>query len=273
MTSPKIKKIKKKIIRKSYTIQKKIVLGFKEPYSDTLPVFILGCGRSGTTMMLDIFHRDTRIETLGEKDTKIAGKNFMLHYNKIGPAIRASKAPILVMKPILNSFDAKKLLTQYEKAVVLWIVRDYRDMIASSMKKFGDRVAAYIRNFIMHDKGDNWIVSGMKPETKKHLKTLEFGTFSDIDWMGLVWWSVNQTVLSDGLDRYEGFHLVNYESFVNDEDALKKIYGILGLDLKLSGSKLVHSKSIGKGHYVKMNSVVDGMCCELIEKLSGLFMK
>jgi hypothetical protein len=266
-----IDKYKKRVRRKAHTLQKKALFSMRGKHANTLPVFIMGCGRSGTTMMLDIFHSDRRIETLGENDPKIATEKFMLRYELLGPAIKQSKAPVLVMKPILNSFDAAKVLTQYRDAKVLWLVRDYKDMIASSMKKFGDRVAVSMREVITGNFGPNWIASGIHRETRRILQDMDSTGFTKLDWMGLVWWSVNRTILVDRLNTYEGFSLIQYEDFVIDQNAfLERIYGIIGLDCHCLGSKMVHANSVGKGSGIQLSPSVEKLCSGLKTQIAAI---
>lgn len=76
-----VKKYQEKIFRQLRRSKKNLMFSLHKPYKSTQPVFIMGYGRSGTTMMLNIFERDNLIEALGENDPKVA-KNFMLIYEK-----------------------------------------------------------------------------------------------------------------------------------------------------------------------------------------------
>lgn len=259
----KITKQKKRIIRKVLSVQKKALFLTKRRHKNTLPVFIMGCGRSGTTMLLDMFHRDIRIESLGEGDPLIAEKNFMLNYKKLSIAIYYSKAPVMVMKPILNTFDAKHILLTYDTSQVFWVIRDYKDMVASSLIKFGDRVSRFMSELVQNNEGDNWISRGIHPDTLKLLRELDSTGFSASDWMGLVWWSVNRTLIIDNLLKFKRLKLIRYEDFVNSEDNISSLYLNIGLKHDPKKKEATHSKSIGKGSYTEFNPKVDDLCCSL----------
>ena len=124
-----VMKYQEKVFRRLSRYKKELLCSVRKPFKNTLPVFIMGCGRSGTTMMINIFHRDNRTESLNENSPKIA-ENYMLVFDRIPQAISGSKAPILVMKPILNSFDALELLKTYYNSKIIWMLRDYKDMVA-----------------------------------------------------------------------------------------------------------------------------------------------
>ena len=167
-----ITQYQEKICRRLSRYKKTLIFSVRKPFKDTLPVFIMGCGRSGTTMMINIFHRDHRTESLDEDNPKIA-ENFMLIPERIPQAISASKAPVLVMKPILNSFDALDLLKTYDNSKIMWMLRDYKDMIASSTKKFGTVVSDYMKNLVLYNKGDNWLSLGVPAKTREILSTID----------------------------------------------------------------------------------------------------
>jgi hypothetical protein len=88
-----------KVSRRLISCKKRLLFAMHKPYYDTLPIFIMGCGRSDTTMMINTFQRDCLIEVLNENDPKIA-HNYILNHDKVSKAINLCKAPVLVMKPI-----------------------------------------------------------------------------------------------------------------------------------------------------------------------------
>ena len=248
-------------------IKKRLLFAIRGPYKDTLPVFLLGCGRSGTSMLLNTFRRDDRVEALGENDTKIA-KNFMLVKEQIGPAIENCKAPVLIMKPILNSFDASSLLKSYHRAKIIWIIRDYRDVISSSIIKFGTRVPDYMKNLVLLKQGNNWLSLGIQPETLEMLSKVDSTTFTHFDWMGLIWWSVNRTIILDQLYKHNNFLLLHYENLVHDPDVvLKHIYEFIGLEYKHGVGKYIHYLSVGKGKSIYLHPHVQKLCNDLYEDL------
>jgi len=230
----------------------------------------MGYGRSGTTMMLNIFERDNRIETLGENDSKIA-KNFMLIYEKLNPAIENSRAQVLVMKPILNSFDASRILEEYNNAKIIWMIRNYKDVIASAIKKFGPIVANYMKNYVLYNKkGNNWISSGLPDNTLKILNNLDTTEFTMYDWMALVWWSVNRTVIIDKLFKSDRFFLLSYEKLVSEPDLwLKLVYEFIGLPYNFEMAKYIHSASVGKGAPVQLSHTITKMCDDLTREFKS----
>lgn len=256
-----------KILRRLWRYRKALIYLARRPCKDTLPVFIMGCGRSGTTMIINIFHRDHRIEALDENDPKIA-RDYTLDFDKIPEAISTSAAAILAMKPILNSFDASHLLKTYSKSKVLWVLRDHKDMIASSLKKFGTEVSEYMQDVFEDGNRNTWLSRGIPPETRHMISTLKASGFSPYDWMALVWWSVNRTIILDQLSGHDRFFLVKYEDLVRHPGPmLKSVYDFIGLQYQNKATKYIHAGSIGKGAAIELAPNVETLCQDLANVL------
>ena len=263
-------KYEEKIYRHLICYKKRLLFATRKPCHNTLPVFIAGCGRSGTSMMVNVFQRDGRIEALDENDPKVAHK-FMLVYDKIAPAIEYCRAPVLIMKPILNSFDASRLLEMHDQAKIIWMLRDYKDMVASSIKKFGSVVPSYMKNLVLFKKGTNWLRSGIPADTLTILSNIDSTGFTDYDWMSLIWWSVNRTIILDRLYQSERFLLLEYENIVCHPDGvLRRVYDYTGLQYKEGSGKYVYAVSVGKGRSLQLHPIVQKMCENLAEDLTPI---
>jgi len=262
-----------KISRRLIGYKKKLLFVLRKPCDNTLPVFIMGCGRSGTTMLLNAFHRDDRVEALGENDPKIS-LNYMLMTDKLALAIKYCKAPVLISKPILNSFDALMALKSYERAKIIWLLRDYKDMIASSIKMFGPVASGYMKNLVLFKKGDNWLSAGMPTETLEILSKLDSTAFTDYDWMGLLWWSVNRTIMIDRLYESERLLLLKYEALVGDPNAVfRQVYEYIGLQYNNRASKYVYASSVGRGAAIQLHAHVQEMCNNLAAEVNAIIRK
>ena len=164
-----MKKItKEKIENRLICLVKNFTHIFGTKVENTKPIFILGSGRSGTTMLFRVFERDFHIQTFGENHPAIA-RNYLLNYNSLSVTINSSKFDVVVLKPILNSFDVSKLLSMFPNGIFIWMIRDYRDVVASALKKFGPVVADYLKNYIEYGRGDNWISKGMPTSTRNSI--------------------------------------------------------------------------------------------------------
>lgn len=252
-------------------IETKIILLFKLirfavscRQEHTTPVFIMGYGRSGSSMLLRVFERDLHVKTYTENHPSVA-QNFMLNYDRLYNTICRAKTKIVVFKPILNSFEAAKLLSEYPTGLVVWLIRDYQDVVASGLKKFGTKVGNYMKEYIETGLGDNWISKTMPSATKKKIAQFIKGVeLQEQDWMALVWWAVNYTIISEKLVEKNNIIFVRYEELVSNPDkVLKKIYNNIGLSYKKTLGKFIHKKSIGKGRTIHLNNIIKQMCTDL----------
>jgi hypothetical protein len=262
-----LKEYEEKALRRFLLYRKKVLFAIRPSHKDTRPVFVQGCGRSGTTMLMNVFIRDDRIEALNENDRLIA-KDFMLVRDNIAGVIKHSKAQVLAMKPILNSFEAADLLKHYPCARVIWMLRNYADMANSTIRKFGSIVPDYIKDLVIFHRGNNWLSMGMPAQTLTALSELSHRDFNDHDWAALVWWSVNRTVMLNRLYQNSRFLLLKYEDLVSDPDKwLARVYTHIGLPYKAETARYIHQTSLGKGAYIRFHPVVQQMCENLSSDL------
>jgi hypothetical protein len=257
-----------KMARRLAHYKRRIKYVLPRPNREAMPVFVLGYGRSGTTMVLNTFALDERIEIFGENDPRIA-HDFKLVFERVGFQISTCKAEVMVLKPILNSFDASIILKNYANSKVIWMLRDYYDVVASAIARFGLTVADYLKEKVLIGKGNNWLANGIPEETLTILRQVEKSCFTIYDWMALVWWSVNRTILIDRVYESERFMLLRYEHLVRSPELiLTNLYGFMRLEYKRGIGKYIHETSVGKGSGVHLNRTVQEMCQALTTEIA-----
>jgi len=265
------RQIQEKASRRLIVKTKKFMNLFRLPNTETRPVFIIGNGRSGTTMLINLFERDFRVDGYNENDPRIAD-NYLLDFDKLAIAIELSKLPVMVAKPILNTFDVMRLLNDYDNSRVVWMVRSYKDMASSAKKLFGDRLPRYMHDLVVDGSGDNFLSKGMPQNTLKRLRELDCSGFSNLDWIALVWWSVNVTAVDNNLHNDPRVLLVRYDLIVPaPEKYLQKISYFMGLEYLPRLGAYINARSVGKGSDVALSPVVEKICSELYEELKAKF--
>ena len=68
--------------------------------------------------MVNVLDLDERIEGFHENDSGVQDK-YMLIPERVSPEIDKSRAKVLVMNPIMNSFEAWKLLKRFGQGKVI----------------------------------------------------------------------------------------------------------------------------------------------------------
>ncbi len=136
-----------KVIRRLQRYKKQLIFSLRKPYANSSPIFIMGYGRSGTSMMVNVCDLDGGIDSRHENDPRVH-ENYMLVPEKLCTEIEKCKANVLVMKPILDSFHASRMLTSFRRAKIIWMLRNYQDVTASSIRKWGPLAADYMKDLV-----------------------------------------------------------------------------------------------------------------------------
>jgi len=108
---------------------------------DKTVLFIVGCQRSGTSMIHHLFRLDWDTVTYDEisplsSDDPIEG----LRLNPL-PEVQArilrDRAPLVVCKPLVESQKLDVLLDLFPATHAIWMYRDFRAVVLSNLKFFG----------------------------------------------------------------------------------------------------------------------------------------
>src|SRR5690606_18939230 len=109
----------------------------RNPSGHSTPLFLVGCGRSGTTMLLRHLGRSWQVEAYNENQPEAFERWRLRDLPTIAGLISDSPAPVVAFKPILNTPQTHQFLDEFPEARLIFIFRHFDDVINSSMKKFG----------------------------------------------------------------------------------------------------------------------------------------
>ncbi len=218
-------------------------------------------------MLLDAFEHDMRMDVFGENDSRIAS-NHMLIRERVAPVISASHAPVVVMKPILDSFIVCDVLREHPTARVIWALRGFEPVIASALKKFGSSVADEMREVVVHDRGNGWLKRGLPKDTLHTLRALNVADLGPNEWMALVWWSVNRTLLLPELAGNDRLLLVSYEDLIREpEGGMRTIYSFIGLPFRRNAIDWIDPLSATRHIHLNLNPEIRQLCDELVASI------
>ncbi|MBD3414375.1 MAG: hypothetical protein GF421_08100 [Candidatus Aminicenantes bacterium] len=251
-----------KIKRKSIAFIKSFKLS---PHPDTKLLFVMGYGRSGTTILMKLFQYSWNTEVHGETSKKLMD-HFMLKKHRVLSLVEKSKAEVLIGKPILNSLEIPKILNEYEHLKVIWMIRNHKDVVHSALEAFGNKVWIYLKDLVTqkNPSDENWISRTASSEIISTIQKMNHTRFSKQDWMALVWWAVNSTLLSENLHTSPRIKVIRYEDFVqNPMRTMRQIETFVGVNFNKKATRFVFSQSVGKGKHIRLNPVVDQMCSEI----------
>jgi hypothetical protein len=182
----------------------------------TRPIFIVGCGRSGTTMLLKQLGTTWQIEAFNE-DHPIAFKNWRLErLDIIEEVIKRCPAPIALFKPILSTTQSNEFLIRFPDAKILFVFRNYHDVINSSLKRFGvENRIDHLRSWVLDDFAE-FCFAPPPERTKQFIRSLWNPLINPETGAALYWLFYNRLYYDLGLYNDDRVWLVNYENLVQD---------------------------------------------------------
>ena len=263
--------LREALLRRTKRLLKRARILGGRPSGAAQPVFVMGYGRSGTTMLLDAFEHDMRIDVLGENDARIAHDHRLVG-ELVAPVIRRSRANVIVMKPILDSFHVRELMAAHPTSRVIWMLRGYEPVVASAFKKFGTSVSDELRELVLHGAGNGWISHGLPQTTLKQLRELDCSLLGTNDWMALVWWSVNLTLLSPQPVRNNRLLLVRYEDLTSEPARwMENVYNFIGLPVRHGAFAWIDSNATAKQAHIDVRGEIRKLCDDLVVNINAEF--
>ena len=275
--------MRKNITKK--TIERKTLLLFKDFLSlirskcyDKKILFILGCQRSGTTMLTEIFERDLNAKVFGEFSelSSIDKKRIRLNpLEDIATCFNNINYNFIVLKPIVESQRANILLNYFNEAKVLWIYRNYKSVISSNLKKFGEFNGFKDILPVVADDQKDWRSEMVNVKTRNIFLQHYNSGISKNDASGLFWWLRNRIYFDLGLDKNPGSMILKYEELVkNPNIVMRRVYDRLGIDFpRTKIISKVHSKSINKGDKIELNPKIEILLKKLNSQLDLVYYK
>ena len=242
-------------------------------------LFIIGCQRSGTSLMNRIFTREPNTSVyressqLSSKDSTNLRKLRLNSFEEIKSTLAKNYAPLIVIKPVVESQNALQLLENFPESKILWMYRNYKDAIRSYSKRFsGNRAIIDLKPIVEKDR-KNWRAE--KASDYVHSIIIKYFSedMSQYDAIALFWFARNQLFYELNLDQNSKVFICKYEDLVAQPiEMMKTIYQFLNIDFqKVRGIDEVHSKSVGKGDVIELSPSIDKLCHDLQEKLDHTY--
>jgi len=238
---------------------------------ETIPVFVLGIQRSGTTMLMFAFHLHPEIAVYDESRESNAFLDFRLRsMETTEKLISASPFPVACFKPLADSHLTAQLLERFPSAHFIWALRDYHDVANSFLRKFPHATRA-IRLICNEQEGGGWFQEGISQETGQILRNLPWQDFSEYDFACLVWWARNRLFFEQNLDRENRVLLLRYEKLVTTpEKSLQEVTDFIGIPFSTQMTRYIHARSISRYSPPAINHSVQELCDELAASFAVL---
>ncbi|HKH42742.1 MAG TPA: sulfotransferase domain-containing protein [Solirubrobacterales bacterium] len=252
------------------------------PRGDSPPrsLFILGCQRSGTTMIVEALDKDWRVKTFPEHsavnlpaDRKRpwsvrATSRYSIRMkplDQVAAKLERSRYPLVVLKPLVESQKATAILRTIDRAICLWVFRHYRDVAHSNFRFFSPDVNRINLEPLIRRPPDNWR-SEFVPEDVRELVARHYSPdMNPFDGGALFWYARNRLFFDLHLAREERVLALKYEDLASEPlRSMRRVYDLAGVAFPGRGIiEDIHPRSVGLGQELELSPEVE-LACERV---------
>jgi hypothetical protein len=235
-----------------------------------MPAFLIGCGRSGTSLIVYQISKSWLTELYNEDNPAAFLRWRLRDLQVVEHLVARSYARVVLFKPILDTYRIHELLNRFPDAKVVFAYRHFDDVINSSLKRFGTD------NRIHHV--DSWILEDFKEfaacpppeETKSFIRSRWRPGLNPQTGAALYWLFQNRLYFDLRLDRDERVKLISYEAVVaNPVIEFQSLCSFLGIPYEPLISEGVYSSSIKKDAPPEVDELIRKDCETLWQTMTG----
>ena len=271
-------RIVKRLSEEVHNKKKKVVQLLESAVDQKKILFIIGCQRSGTTLMLRIFENDLRTQTYGEfsilSDQDEKEKLRLNPLNEVKDVLDNVSANFIVMKPLVETQNILELLDYFEGSRTMWMYRDYRDVAASNLKRFGMENGCNIVRPIYENDQDNWLSQKLSDEARQPILDHFSEDMNPYDAAVLFWYARNCLYFDLGLDKKPEILMNQYKDLVtNPVEIVSGIYERIGE--KYPGAhihKEITASSVRKGRDIPLKPEIEKLAIGMMERLDAAYL-
>jgi hypothetical protein len=232
-------------------------------------LFIVGCQRSGTTLMTEILEQDWNAKVFSEhsrlsSQDQVDGLR-LNPYPIVRQALNHEPYPLVVLKPLVESQNILVLLDTFLNSCAIWMYRHYKDVVASNLKRFGMGNGIKNLRYIVQGRQDSWRSEHL-PGSLRRLVLKHFSEqMNPYDAAALFWYIRNRLYFDLNLGMNPRILTVHYDELVAQPDeTMVKVYQHIGCTYP--GDQIIrsiHTASVGKGRDIDLSPEIEQLCEEL----------
>ncbi|MBI3951347.1 MAG: sulfotransferase [Acidobacteria bacterium] len=240
----------------------------------TMPIFVVGCQRSGSNMLMNVFDQFNEAWIYNEGRNTPAFVNYRIRPNAVLDAlIRQTRARYVVFKPLCDSQWVDRLLTIRPNAQAIWIYRDHRDVARSAVRKWGSHQKNVIRGIAtLPSEAVGWQAERITPKTIALVKRFYSPQMSDLAGAALKWYIRNQIYFDLNLQHRDDVLLVRYEDLVLYPDqTFPRLFDYLGCRYETEHTREVFSSSVGGSGNIELPDEIETLCDSTLKRLDSVY--
>jgi len=270
-------KVDRKLLRLNKHVYQYLRSFFERSYSSQKNILIIvGCQRSGTSILQKVFEKDFNTKVYGETSKLSSVDTEGLRLNPlpmVEKELQRDKAQFIIMKPLVESQNICELLDTFAGSQALWLYRDYKDVASSNLQLFGIRNGIDDIRPIAENQPNNWRSERVSEHTRQTILQYFSEDMNPYDAAVLFWYARNSLFFDLELDQDSRVMMCKYEDLIaSPETSLHKIYAALGQFFPGEAiSKEINSESLGKGKEVKLSPGVENLAKEMLGRLDAAY--
>jgi hypothetical protein len=240
-------------------------------------LFIVGCQRSGTTMMLRLFDADRNCRGFNDfSELASADAENGVRWNPlpdVAAVINRVPAPLVVAKALVETQNVRKFLDYFPNAKALFIYRRrFVDVARSDMVKFGARNGVDNLRPIAAGDRHNWRSEGASRSVQELVKRLWSEDMNPNDAAVLFWYVRNQLFFDLDLANHPAVMLCQYEHLTQQPAVfMRRIYDFAGVEPPDLQKTTAMVRAPGAEKVLDLSPEVRLMCEQLQARLDAHF--
>jgi len=258
--------------------RKTVMRSFRYKPGRAKPILmVLGCPRSGTTLLTHMFDLDSssRVyrtdEGLFDKANEVSpGRLRPLPW--VQERLLAERAAFIQFKPQVESQRARELLEGLPESRIIWLYRHFMDVGRSTVSHGRGKQAHRNIQPIIQGDPDDWRCQNLDPATRETISGLYRPDLDPMSVAALFWYARNSLYFQQDLASLPRVCLMRYDDLVNDAmGVMEDVYDWMELPFparKLASFKF--SSSIGRGRGLEIDPAVKALGDELLDRFSKL---
>jgi hypothetical protein len=225
--------------------------------------------------MLDVFDEDVRCLSFAEFSVLSSGMGEqgirLRPLPEVKDHIEQLRAPITVLKPLVESQHTPQLLDGLPNARAVWMFRGFESVAVSNVTYFGRDNAGRDLRLLLTNDPPNWRGELVPDEVRAVLEKHYAPEMSPHDAAALFWWARNRLFFDLSLDKRPDVFLCEYEALVEaPREVMRSIYEFCGVAPPARDTtRQIHSKARDRGSASVIGAEVKALCEELHERLLG----
>lgn len=232
---------------RTYLRRQQVGLRITNPTHQSIPVFLVGCGRSGTNMLVRRLSRSWQVDTFNEGNPAAFDNWRIKNDQTIQQLVQQSHTPIVLFKPILDTFQARRFLEAFDKAKIIFAYRHYTGVVDSGLRRFGENNwNRYVEQWVTTDFVD-FAQAPLPEATKQAIRSLWRPDLSPAGGYALYWLLRNRLYFDLELIHDTRVKAVQYEQMVRQpKQEFRELCRWLGIFYSRRFPAGIHTSSLKK---------------------------